>query len=125
MPIDLSKWPPVRLLPPQRRRAVSWTAFEILAVFYLVMFFWPGLAASLVNETGLGDRIYGPEVMTAVRAKDEDVNLARLRIGLLITLLAFPFQVGSVLFVLQRMSGTRPYQLGLTWHRAEKNVALG
>src|SRR5262249_49158976 len=47
------------------------------------------------------------------------------RVGLLISLLAFPFQLLSILFVLQRASNTQPYQLGLTTHRLGRNVLLG
>ena len=48
-----------------------------------------------------------------------------MRVGLLATALAFPFQVGTVIGVLRFGSGTRPYQFGLTTHRIGRNVLLG
>lgn len=124
MPLDLPNWSPTRL-PPPRRRAVPWTAAEMVAAVFLVQFFWPAFAATLVTTTGLGEWVYGREVMDAVFSQEPGADLARPRVGLLITLLAFPFQVLTIPLVFGYVSRTRPYQLGLTGHRAGQNVACG
>jgi membrane protease YdiL (CAAX protease family) len=110
------------LLPQRRQRAVPWTAPEVVLVFFIVYALWKSCFAQLLVGTSLGERFYGPGVMAA--AKDGDKE-AQARIGLLATALAFPFEVWSVLGVLRFASGTQPYQLGLSAHRAGRNVLLG
>src|SRR4051812_13687352 len=125
MPLNLSRWSPTRLLPPRRQRAVPWTGMEVVATCFLVLFFWPAVAAGVVTTTGLGERVYGADMMKALQQEDAEAKQGRQRIGLLVTFLAFPFQVLSVPLLLGYVSGTRPYQLGLTAHRARQNAALG
>src|SRR6266511_1515956 len=96
MPLNLSRWSPMRLLPPRRRRAVPWTGLEVIAVVFLVYFFWPAFARTLVVETPLGEWLYGREVMDDVTTREPGINLARQRVGLLITVLALPFQLITV-----------------------------
>src|SRR5205823_5542904 len=53
------------------------------------------------------------------------VKLARERLSLAVGVLGLPLQVFGMLWLLRFMSGTRPYQLGLTTHRAGKNALQG
>jgi membrane protease YdiL (CAAX protease family) len=115
-----------KLLPPPRRRLVSWTAVEVVVVFFLLFVFWPNAASLLVTETGLGESVYGAEVVEQLRRKDAEPNgLAGSRVALLVTALALPFQLATVPWVLLSLSRTRPYQYGLTAHRLGRNALLG
>jgi membrane protease YdiL (CAAX protease family) len=112
-----------RLLAPRRQRAVPWTALEILAVLLLVNFVLVTLCYLFLLTSGLGESLYGRDVMTAARAGGD--KLAQARVGLLALALAFPLQVLATVSLLCRRSGTRPYQLGLTTWRAGRNALLG
>ncbi|MBI1918619.1 MAG: CPBP family intramembrane metalloprotease [Planctomycetes bacterium] len=126
--VAVAAWVAVRrLLPPRRCRAVPWTGLELVAALFLIYFFWVPLFYSVVLETGLGERLYGPDVVALVKVgkDDPDSKLAQTRVGMLVTVIAFPFQVLTILLLLGFGSGTRPYQLGLTANRAGDNVLLG
>lgn len=112
-----------RLLPPQRWRAVPWTAPEAVAAF-ISYYLWGTFLFLLLIQTGLAERLYGPNAVAAVKAADGD-RVAQMRVGLLATALALPFQVWTILAILRFGSDTRPYQLGLTTRRAGRNVILG
>jgi membrane protease YdiL (CAAX protease family) len=107
-----------RWLPPRRRRAVPWTGPEVFLGLLLMVvwhyFIVPGLLLAVV---GFFPGFYGEGGPTA--------EVAQVRIGLWITVLAFPLDllIFPVLFYL--LSDTRPYQLGLTTHRAGQNLLAG
>jgi membrane protease YdiL (CAAX protease family) len=115
-----------RLLPPQRQRAVPWSGLEIIAVF-LVYIILQALVSQLVLDSGLVGRLYGPDVVERLNAKDDPdaARAAQNRVGLLANVLMFPLLVAAILGFLRLVSGTRLHQLGLTWHRAGRNVLLG
>jgi membrane protease YdiL (CAAX protease family) len=95
-----------RLLPPQRYRAVPWRGMEVFFAF-LACIVWPPLIESLVQETGLRPQL--PETFALLYRP----------------LLALPLQVGTVLWVFWRVSGTLPYQLGLSTYRWRQNAPAG
>src|SRR5438105_2858244 len=70
-----------RLLPPQRHRAVPWTALEILAVLLLVGFLLATLCYGILLLTGLGEWLYGRDIVAAARSGGD--RLAQARVGLL------------------------------------------
>src|SRR5207302_6181704 len=47
------------------------------------------------------------------------------RVSLLTGVLSFPLQFAAILSLLRLVNGTLPYQLGLSRHRAGRNVLLG
>jgi membrane protease YdiL (CAAX protease family) len=118
--------PAARLLPPRRRYAVPWGLLEVLASFVL-WFLWTAPFLILLTMTPLGQWLYGPEVIAKALQPDGSTadRFATVRLGLLATALAFPFQLLSIPFLLRLASETRPYQLGLTTHRLGRNVLLG
>jgi membrane protease YdiL (CAAX protease family) len=95
-----------RLLPPQRYRAVPWRGVEVFFAC-LAYLLWPSFLYSLVHDTGLLP--YLPEAFPE----------------LYLPVLALPLQVGSVLWVFWRVSGTLPYQLGLSRYRWRQNALAG
>src|SRR5262249_15298828 len=97
--------PGERLLPPQRCRAVPWSGYEILAAV-LIMVLWPLLILQMLSAPG--------------GAHPADPLLTSWAI-----LIAFPLEVATILALFWRASGTRPYQLGLTGHRARSNAVAG
>jgi membrane protease YdiL (CAAX protease family) len=112
-----------RLLPPPRQRAVPWTGFEICAALFLVYVLWVPLVAQVLLSTGLGEWLYGRDLIEAARSSAD--KSALMRISLLAGTLAFPFQVLTIIALLRLGSGTQPYQLGLTTSRLGRNVLLG
>lgn len=116
----------IRLLPPQRNRYVGWSFLEIVLVVFLYIL-WPSFGFVVVKESGLGDTLYGKEIMEAAASteKREGSTLARQQVGMLAGLIAFPLQVASILLVLWHLSDVRPYQLGFTRTRWERDVLLG
>jgi membrane protease YdiL (CAAX protease family) len=95
------------LRPPQRRRAVPWSGVELLTVF-LALLLWHSAAAWLAGLVWPGWR-----------------ELPATRQALWASLLAWPPTVASAVLIPALASGTRPYQLGLTWHQAPVNVLRG
>jgi membrane protease YdiL (CAAX protease family) len=116
-----------RLLPPPRQRAVPWTAFEIVTAIFLVELFWMTVSLQFLLHSGLGEAWAGPEAVEALRSRSADpgAEVSQLRLFVRASLLAFPLRALTVPFLLARLSGTRPYQLGLTLHRWRQNLALG
>jgi membrane protease YdiL (CAAX protease family) len=102
-------WPSAgRLLPPRRLRAVPWGGGEVVLAFVTYML-WPLAWLRLILAAhGLGPADTIPSV-----------DLAEAQV------LALPWQVGTILFLVWRLSGTRPYQLGLSTRRLPANVFLG
>jgi membrane protease YdiL (CAAX protease family) len=94
------------LLPPQRYRAVPWGGVETFFAF-LVWNLWPSFLYSILHDTGLLARL--PDTFAE----------------LYLPLVALPGQFAFVLFVLWRVSGTRPYQLGLSTYRWQQNTLAG
>lgn len=113
-----------RLLPPQRQRAVPWTAFEILVAGFVAYVFWGAFFYQILVGTGLGAWIYGHNVVASVRGETAD-KIAQMRLLLLANAMAFPFQVLTLVGVPRLVSGTQPYQLGLTTARLGRNGLLG
>jgi membrane protease YdiL (CAAX protease family) len=94
------------LLPPQRRQEVPWGLAETVYAALLSLF-WPVVIHGFLQETGLLSRA---SPLVALLAPP---------------LLAVPFELASVLWVLHQVSGTLPYQLGLSTHRWQQNVLAG
>jgi membrane protease YdiL (CAAX protease family) len=134
-----------RLFPPQRFPAVPWGGIEVIGVLFLVYMFWPLLVYQGLQGAGFFTLLYGPAPSAAdttpeaegiapgggepkdAAAEQEDGarSLRRAREELWVAVLAFPFQVASVVGLLSLASGTRPWQLGLTTDRFGRNVLLG
>ncbi|MCS6851618.1 MAG: CPBP family intramembrane metalloprotease [Gemmataceae bacterium] len=91
---------PRPLLPPQRVRAVPWSGPEALLAVVIVLLV-PGLVRGAIGLPGHSEgELWG-------------------------VVLAAPVQAALVLFCLYRLSGTRPYQLGVTCRRFLPNARLG
>jgi membrane protease YdiL (CAAX protease family) len=117
----LRRW----LLPPQRHRAVPWTGFELLFALLLARV-WPQILLGLLVHTGVFAWLYGPDFVAALRSVDPDtLGPALERATPWLTDLSVVSVILSVVVVLRAGSDTRPYQLGLTLHRAGRNLLLG
>jgi membrane protease YdiL (CAAX protease family) len=117
-----------RLLPPQRHRAVPWTVLEVVAAFLLVITgFWPQVVHQLLDHSHFFARLYGPEFVEALKrpADTEAAQMAHTRESLWLQVLSFPLAALTIPLLFRAVSGTRPYQLGLTTHRAGRNVLAG
>lgn len=114
-----------RLFPPQRVRAAPWGGLEIgLAVFGY--FFWAQAIGSLLLGVGFFGWLYGPDFISSLNseATSEAHRFASIRVGIWASLVAVPFQVGTILLLFRLASGTRPYQLGLNFGRFGSDVAV-
>jgi membrane protease YdiL (CAAX protease family) len=110
------------LLPPKFDRLVPYSGLEVFLVVFLVTMLLPTLGYTAVTQTGLGELIYGPEVMQDFRDKD---RLTRDRVGVAAAIIAFPLQLLSIPLLLGYTSRTRPCHFGVTAHRWKQNVLLG
>jgi membrane protease YdiL (CAAX protease family) len=115
------------VLPPQRHRVVPWTAFEVLAALCLgVIPFWALVLNGFLTPLGFWQRLYGPDFVSEVHADSGSAHeLAQVRAELWLQDLSFPLTALSIVAVLHVVSGTRPYQLGLTMVRVGRNVVAG
>lgn len=127
-----------RLFPPQRCRAVPWTGLQILVLLLVIYFFWPPFLEDVLTRIGFFTHLYGeaPGVALVVTPEQGDAGsdegagaetsrLRRVRQVLWTTVFAFPLQLITILLFLWLTSGTRPYQLGLSFSRAGSNLLLG
>jgi membrane protease YdiL (CAAX protease family) len=116
-----------RSLPPQRQRAVPWSGLEIVIDVLIVYVLVPAWVHSLLTASGFYASLFGPgPVQEALeQLPSPEGKLLLLRMQVWARVLAFPLQIAVLLLLLQVMSGTRPYQLGLTWHRGWQNLRLG
>jgi membrane protease YdiL (CAAX protease family) len=117
-----------RLLPPQRRRAVPWSGFEIFFAILLVLGqFWPAVLGQVLTGIGFFTHVYGPDFAAQLgpEAPSHVRELALLREAVWLKVLAFPLTFLSVLLLLRLASDTRPYQLGLTAQGLVRNALLG
>jgi membrane protease YdiL (CAAX protease family) len=112
-----------RLRSGRRERGAPPGTIDVFACL-IAFYFWLAFFQVVVVQSGLGERLYGREMMDALRSDAPD-RTAGLRVGLLAAVLAFPFQVASILWVVRRLSDTRSYQLGLTTRRLGRNTLLG
>jgi membrane protease YdiL (CAAX protease family) len=113
-------------LPPQRHRAVPWTGLEVCLVA-LIYFIAQALVDVVLLKSKVLDLLYGVDFQAGLGAlRDKEAHeYASNRLGLWATALALPFKIGAILSLLHFVSGTRPYQLGLTTEHARINVYLG
>src|SRR5579884_2377324 len=94
------------LLPPQRRRDVPWSGFEVF--FVLVLYvggFWPAFVYSVLQGVGFFARLYGPAAQSP--GSGGDSGLAQ-REALWLQAFSFPLVVLSVVLFLRVASHTRP-----------------
>jgi membrane protease YdiL (CAAX protease family) len=115
------------LVPPRRNRLVPWSGLELIVVVFLTQYFWPVLVGAVLWQTDFFGWVYGPEfdqhmaqASEAPERKTEEYRTAMWR-----SVLCMPLNVATVLGVCGFLSGTRPYQLGLTTHRWGRNVLVG
>jgi membrane protease YdiL (CAAX protease family) len=100
-----------RLLPPPRRRAVPWGFPDVYVALCAFLLYIP-LVGLLLQDLPILTLLHGGQ------------KPAR-EIGFLWSAaLSLPFTVGTILLAMRRLSGTRPYQLGLTTHRWRADLAL-
>ncbi len=118
-------WSPRRLLwGPWRRRAVPWSGWEVLLAFLLAQLLWPALVAMFLGGIGFFGWVYGPDFQAAfVERRLTGVDV--LRVNFWATDLALPLSVASILALFHALSGTRPYQLGLSPAHFGRNLLLG
>jgi membrane protease YdiL (CAAX protease family) len=112
------------VLPPYRRRAVSWGGAEVLLALFISQFLWPSVLAQGLRTIGFFGWIYGPDFQAQLASGALQGNDSN-RVKLWVTDLAAPLTVVSILALLYVLSGARPYQFGLTMSRLMKNVLLG
>jgi membrane protease YdiL (CAAX protease family) len=111
-----------RLLPPQRRRAVPWSGFEVFGAFALLLF-GPAVVDGFLHNLHFFAFWYGPDFVAQVASQTPEVReTARMREMLWVSVLSFPLTTLATVLLLRIASNTRPYQLGLTAHRAGRNV---
>jgi membrane protease YdiL (CAAX protease family) len=125
-----------QLLPPQRHRAVPWSGPEVCLVV-LTYYFVVRLIAYGLLQSQILDAIYGVDFQSALgeavagAARNGDAaaraarDAASARLVFWAQGLALPIQAAAILLLLHSMSGTRPYQLGLTTQRWAANAYLG
>jgi len=122
-------WRQGLLFPPQRFRAVPYGGPEVLLVLFLVFIAWPAAGYWAMGRAGLIHRPDGEPAASRAgefeRKTADKGDKTPPQSLLWMTALLFPFQVATVLVVLRALSGTRPYQLGLTLDRLGRNVTLG
>jgi membrane protease YdiL (CAAX protease family) len=118
---------------------VPWTGPEVLLALCLVYVAWPVTFSLLLQGSGFLRLVYGPDPAARqttavgvaagpVAAKALEPTFQRLgsyRKGLWLNAMAFPFQALTVPLVLYSLSGTRPYQLGLTARRLGRHLFVG
>jgi membrane protease YdiL (CAAX protease family) len=118
---------------------VPWTGPEVLLALCLVYVAWPATFSLLLQGAGLYRWVYGPDPVarktsavgvaagiTAARAAEPVFQrLDSYRKGLWLTNVAFPFEALTIPVLLYSLSGTRPYQLGLTGRRLGRNLFVG
>ena len=91
---------------------------RVVAFIVLVYGFLPFLVLEVLLAAGLG-----PGRLAAPLTPEQTAALMRL--NLLATALAFPLQVASVLLLMPRILGVRPWQIGLTFRRFGWNCLWG
>jgi membrane protease YdiL (CAAX protease family) len=99
----------------------------VFAVLCLLWVFWPIACNEVLTGTRFFTHLYGPAFPATAEAMKEygDDRWVMARRNLWVATLAAPFQVATILVILWRSSGTRPFQLGLTLHRLRQNFWLG
>jgi membrane protease YdiL (CAAX protease family) len=106
-----------RLFLAQRQRAVPWSGAEVFLVLLLALVASPSLARDLVHGSGLLPWLYGPSVLPP--------SARAVRSLLWTAIVAFPFEVGTVLWLLRAVSGTRPDNLGFATDDTARDIAAG
>jgi membrane protease YdiL (CAAX protease family) len=104
---------------------VPWTGPEVLLALCLVYIAWPLAVFQLLLGSGLYSWYYGPDRVAAWQADPAAHRLFNYRLGLWATDAAFPFQAATIPALLYALSGTRPYQLGLTRRQLGRNLLVG
>jgi membrane protease YdiL (CAAX protease family) len=107
------------LVPRQRRRAVPWTIGEVIGAWAIYLLAVP-VCVQFLTGAGFFRFVYGDAV-----TGDSAGRLLGVRQFIWASPIAIPFQLAGIVGLLCAVSGTRPYQLGLTLHRAGRNIVLG
>lgn len=115
-----------RFLVPEQPQEVRWSGIEVVLAFFLAQLFWQPIVYRVLDSSGAIESIYGEDIARAAREKGNrpEKRQAQHRIFLLLSGVAFPIELLSILFLLHFGSRTRPAQVGLTRHRAAQNIAL-
>jgi membrane protease YdiL (CAAX protease family) len=115
------------------RRLVPCSGWEVLALFFLVQFFWP----NVVFQTLHGTKVFRESPSAGEVAQDSENQeaestdsapespLQRARERLWVAFCSFPLQAGSILGLLWLGSRTRPRQLGLTAEHLGRDATFG
>jgi membrane protease YdiL (CAAX protease family) len=111
------------VLPPWRRRAVPWTGLAVLLAVFITLA-WSDTLRVLLRQVGFFAWLYGPDYQAAFVAGELRGTDAS-RVTLWVSVFTLPLNLVSVTALFYAMSGTRPYQLGLTTSRLGKNLLLG
>jgi membrane protease YdiL (CAAX protease family) len=121
--------------PRPPNEPAPWTGLEILLALFFVYLFWPALASRAVISSGFAARLYGPGVADAYAPEAEQAaheaeaadarRLLRIRLNLLASALAFPFQAVTVPVLFYAMGGVSLARLGLTRQRLGRNILAG
>jgi membrane protease YdiL (CAAX protease family) len=106
--------------PLPRSLPAPWSGLELIVIFLLVQILWPSLANELLMKSGLLTWLYGPDPQGDSTAVLQEIDKARSLVWT--TVLAFPFQVATMICLPFLASATKPAQLGLTSDRAASNI---
>jgi membrane protease YdiL (CAAX protease family) len=119
--------PPPALAAAVPLADVPWSAREILLAIFLSLVLWPVCAWEMLSLGGFYRWYYGPDAADAALRADggDEATLARARLGLWASFLAFPMQALTIPVVFSFGSGTRPRQLGLRADRLGRDLAWG
>jgi membrane protease YdiL (CAAX protease family) len=112
---------PCWLLPPQRRRAVPWQGAQVSALAFALLLLCPFLAQTVLVATPLLKHLYGSDFFEAVERREE-YAVARFQVWTAV--LAFPLSLAAVA-AFMKLSGARPYQLGLAGRHVGRDAFLG
>lgn len=120
-----------RLLPPRRNRVVPWSLIEVVIAAFLAILFWPQiiyLILTTIFSLATGLEVPLDPAASAPHGAHAGTVVSK-SVGLVLSLIAqgisFPLTFISIPIALRGLSGTRPYQLGLTLWHWWPNVVLG
>jgi membrane protease YdiL (CAAX protease family) len=115
------------VLPSRRNYAAPWTGVDVLIVFFLTEFFWATMLGALLNYSGFFEALFGEDFQRILdeQATTPEGILTLNRWRLWVSVIAFPFNLATLLVVPRLLSETRLYQVGLTRHRLGRNIFIG
>lgn len=105
----------------------SWSGLEIVLALVAALFIWPAAVQFILEASRFFQVVYGEDIMALARADllQNERSIAVVRAQLWTPILALPFQVATVLYVVAIGSATPARQLGLSSKQIGWNLLLG